>query len=220
MRAESYLTRRRKVWYVRYVKSDGLWAQQSLHFAGSKSLALDKFAAWKETHRLRQADSSTAPLTFAHLAGRYLERALSNGRSTGWVTHQRQHLKGPMAVFFGGTTLITKIARPSVEAYLSELTKTVKRTTANKHRACLRRMFQFAVEQGYLRTSPASDVQRLKHDGSVHSRFLTPDEFKALRGAAENQRAVRASLPSAHGFDGLPRTWTWRSPWPRGRPKL
>ena len=109
-----------------------------------------------------------------------------------------------MAKFFGSTTPIRKIARPAIEGYLSMLTKGVKRTTANKHRACLRRMFQFAVEQGYLASSPAAEVRRLKHDGIVHGRFLTPDEFKRLREVAERQRAAQTAVPTAHAFDALP----------------
>ena len=203
MRADAYLARRRKMWYVRYLTDDGRWAQESLHFAGPKAQALDKLAAWKTAHRVRPTNASVA-LTFAQLAEFYLKRAADDGRSPGWVMHQRQHLHGPMAKFFGATTVIRKISRPAVEAYLSMLTKSVKRTTANKHRACLRRMFQFAVEQGYLATSPAAEVRRLKHDGIVHNRFLTADEFKRLRETAELQRAAQAAVPTAHAFDALP----------------
>jgi len=120
------------------------------------------------------------------------------------VAHQREHLNGPMAAFFGKDTPVTEITHGAIQDYLSGLTKTVKRTTANKHRACLRRMFQFATEQGYVRSSAAAAVQRLKHDGRIHNRYLTPEEFRRLREAATRQRTARVGLPGAHGFDDLP----------------
>jgi len=168
------------------------------------ALARDKFAEWKEEHRRARSQMARDPVTLAELAKEYLDRARTNGQSAGWITHQRQYLKGPMAAFFGKETLITKITRQSIEAYLSRFAQSVKRTTANKHRACLRRMFQFAIEQGYVRTSPAADVQRLKHDGTVHNRFLTAEEFRRLREAAEIQRTARRGLPCVHGFSDLP----------------
>lgn len=180
------------------------WTQESLHFAGPKAQALDKFSTWKMAHQARRANGALEAITFAELGEHYLKRATSDGRSAGWVMHQRQHLNGPMAKFFGSTTRIKRIPRSAIEGYLSMLTKSVKRTTANKHRACLRRMFQFAVEQGYLTSSPAAEVRRLKHDGLVHGRFLTPDEFKRLREVAESQRAAQALVPTAHAFDALP----------------
>jgi integrase len=204
VRAEAYLVRRGRIWYARYVNELGKWMQESLCFRGSKLEARDKFSAWLDGHRRRAAERPRARITLAQLADEYLAHSKTTGKSAGWIAHQRQYLNGPMAAAFGTDTPLIKIGRRDIQAYLARLTVTVKRTTANKHRACLRTMFQFAAEQGYVVSSPAADVRRLKHDGCVHNRYLTRDEFRGLREVAEAQRAARSAILSAHAFEDLP----------------
>ena len=203
MRAEAYLIRRGRTWYARYLNATGKWTHESLQFRGSKMEARDKFGDWREQHRRRPSDRRQ-PITLAQLAEEYLAQAAAIGRSASWIAHQRQYLKGPMAAALGADTRVIKITRRHIQAYLADLTTTVKRTTANKHRACLRTMFQFAADQGYVASSPAADVRRLKHDGCVHNRYLTRDEFRRLRDVAETQRATRSVIPCTHGFEDLP----------------
>jgi integrase len=203
VRADAYLIRRGKTWYARYLTDRGRWTQESLQFRGSKTEARDRFGEWKDRHRERAAERRT-PTTLGQLATEYLAHAKALGRSAGWIAHQRQYLAGPMAAAFGADTLVVKIGRREIQSYLADLTTRVKRTTANKHRACLRTMFRFAADQGYVSSSPAADVRRLKHDGCVHNRYLTSDEYRRLRDVAESQGANRSAIPSAHGFEDLP----------------
>jgi integrase len=168
----------------------GKWAQESLAFRGSKLEARERFTAWR--------------ITLAQLADEYLAHLKTLGRSAGWVAHQRQYLNGPMAAAFGKDTPVNKIARRDLQSYLARLATGVRRTTANKHRASLRTLFQFAVDQGYVSSSPAADVRRLKHDGRVHNRYLTLEEFRRLREVADAQRTARPEFPTVHAFDDLP----------------
>ena len=204
MKAEAYLVRRGTTWYARYVNDLGKWAQESLAFRGSKLEARERFTVWRTERRRRGIDRPRTRITLAQFADEYLAHLKTLGRSAGWIAHQRQYLNGPMAEAFGKDTPLIKITRRDIQSYLARLATTVRRTTANKHRASLRTLFQFAVDQGYVSSSPAADVRRLKHDGRVHNRYLTLDEFRRLREVAEAQRMARSQFPTIHAFDDLP----------------
>lgn len=211
MKAEAYLVRRGTTWYARYVNDLGKWAQESLAFRGSKLEARERFTVWRTERRRRGVDRPRTRITLAQFADEYLAHLKTLGRSAGWIAHQRQYLNGPMAEAFGKDTPLIKITRRDIQSYLARLATTVRRTTANKHRASLRTLFQFAVDQGYVSSSPAADVRRLKHDGRVHNRYLTLDEFRRLREVAEAQRMARSQFPTIHAFDDLPEHCVFRS---------
>lgn len=81
---------------------------------------------------------------------------------------------------------IEALSRPTLEAYLNDLTH-LAYTTHHRHQAILQALFNFAVEQGYLKANPIARLRRRKPDqarGEYESdqviRYLTPEQLQRL----------------------------------------
>lgn len=94
-----------------------------------------------------------------------------------------------------GRSPIEILTRQALQDYLNSLTE-ISYTTHHRHQAIIQALFNFAVEQGYLKSNPISQLKRRKPDqakGEHHSdtviRYLTPEQLAALyRVVASNLR--------------------------------
>lgn len=99
-----------------------------------------------------------------------------------------------------GNTLIDGITREDVEAYLTGLNHLSVRTH-HLHQTVIARMFHFAVERGYIDTSPAafikrrrSDATRGEHRSDEAVRYLTPAQVRTLMRVSDTNPRLHALL--------------------------
>ncbi|MBD1918446.1 MULTISPECIES: tyrosine-type recombinase/integrase [Cyanophyceae] len=85
-----------------------------------------------------------------------------------------------------GQMPIEIITRQTLQDYLSELPN-LAYTTHQRHQATIQALFNFAVEQGYLKANPIARLKRRKpdRDKGEHGtddviRYLTPEQLKVL----------------------------------------
>jgi integrase/recombinase XerD len=81
---------------------------------------------------------------------------------------------------------IEVLTRSTLEAYLNTLSH-LAYTTHHRHQAIIQALFNFAVEQGYLKANPIArlrrrkpDAQRGEHTSDQSIRYLSPDQLKQL----------------------------------------
>jgi site-specific recombinase XerD len=76
-------------------------------------------------------------------------------------------------------------------SYLQE-TKNHQPATVNRRLQALRKFYDFAIEQGWSHSNPASNVQLLSEVVSERSRGLTPDDVDRLLETVRHSRSRRA----------------------------
>lgn len=83
------------------------------------------------------------------------------------------------------------VDRETVEDYLNGLTH-LAYTTHQRHQSILQSLFNFAVEQGYIKANPIARLKRRKpdpdkgeHSSDTAIRYLTPDQLKHLYRAVK-----------------------------------
>lgn len=103
-----------------------------------------------------------------------------------------------------GSCPIEIISRQTLVEYLNSRTD-LKYTTHNKHQAILQSLFNFAVEQGYIKSNPIRGIkQRLptrekgEHYTDEVIRFLTPSQLEILYKAVENDCRLNAIVHLLH----------------------
>jgi integrase/recombinase XerD len=85
-----------------------------------------------------------------------------------------------------GQTPIEIMTRQTLQDYLNEL-PSLAYTTHQRHQSIIQSLFNFAVEQGYIRANPIARLKRRKPDREKGEhgtddviRYLTPDQLKVL----------------------------------------
>jgi integrase len=89
----------------------------------------------------------------------------------------------------------TDITSRSIGQYAEARRQAIKGTTVNKELACIRHMTKKAEEWGYALENPARRVKDLPDDGNIHERYLTPEEYLALRAEARRGLDQKWTLP-------------------------
>lgn len=172
-------------WYLDYRDARGKRIQRVVRHAGSRqeaAIALQR--AVQDVFNTEQGiRAAPKPISFQELSDQYLERyAKINKRS--WKT-DRSYLK-TMTDFFGSTEL-GEISSFQVEGYkASRLNEGIKPSTVNRCLAILRKMFNLAVEWGYLSENQKPKFKLFSEKDNRKERLLTP---------GEEQRLFQASAP-------------------------
>ncbi len=125
---------------------------------------------------------------FSLLFQRFDEYARTNWRSYG----EGKYLLRPLAQYFGDTPL-SQITAWQIEKWKSELRKTLKPNSVNRHLTVLRHMFKKAIEWGFTRVNPTGGVRRFPSDDQ-RNRYLTEDEIPRVLAACKDLEEGRPWL--------------------------
>ena len=94
--------------------------------------------------------------------------------------------------------------RPLLEEYLNSLHH-LAYTTHHRHQAILQALFNFATQQGYLRTNPIAHLKRRQPDASKGEhrsdeiiRYLTSDQLDRLYQAVRSNSRLHAIVALLH----------------------
>ena len=103
-----------------------------------------------------------------------------------------------------GQMPIEILTRQAIEAYLNSLTS-ISYTTHHRHQAILQALFNFAVEQGYIKANPIARLKRRKpdRDKGEHGtdeviRYLTPQQLESLYRLVAHDLRMKALVYLLH----------------------
>ncbi|CAN5729330.1 tyrosine recombinase XerC [soil metagenome] len=137
--------------------------------------------------------------TLATVATQFLQRP---GLAKGTLKAYESTLMPLLAAY--GSWPIDLLERSEVVEYLQSLTH-LAYTTRRKHQATLQALFNFAVEQGYLKANPIvrlkqpkPDPQQGEHTSDDAIRYLTEAQLKCLYQAVELDTRMRAIISLLH----------------------
>jgi integrase len=139
-------------------------------------LELGRLRAEKTAERPRSKDSTLTLATF----GREFMEDYSKPNKRSW---KRDALSLKSLVSFFGEKEIGKIWPQEIERFKARRSSEVSPGTVNRELACLKTMFNKAVEWGWLEKSPAAHVHKLK-EPPPRDRILTAEETARLLDAA------------------------------------
>ena len=135
----------------------------------------------------------------ATVATQFLQRP---GLAKGTLKAYESTLMPLLAVY--GSWQIDLLERGEVVDYLQNLTH-LAYTTQRKHQATVQALFNFAVEQGYLKANPIArlkqpkpDPQKGEHTSDDAIRYLTEPQLKCLYRAAELDNRMTAIISLLH----------------------
>jgi excisionase family DNA binding protein len=168
-------------WYIDYKDSTGKRKQELVSHALTEEeavVALQRKVALVFS-REQGIERKKERVTFVELADIYLEDyAKVNKAVKSWKT-DGYYLKG-MKEFFG-TISVGDISPHDVERYKAHrLKQGVRTSTINRCLAILRKMFNLAVEWGYLQNNPIKRVKFYSERDNLQERILLPEEEKRL----------------------------------------
>ena len=137
--------------------------------------------------------------TLATIATRFLQRP---GLASGTLRAYESTLMPLLAAY--GSWPIDLLERSEVVEYLQSLTH-LAYTTRRKHQATMQALFNFAVEQGYLKANPIvrlkqpkPDPQKGEHGSDDTIRYLTEPQIKCLYRAVELDPRMTAIVSLLH----------------------
>ena len=138
-------------------------------------------------------------ITLAALTTQFLERpGLTNS-----TIRTYEYVLIPLLQLYGRWS-IEIIDHEILLEYLSGLTN-VKFTTHHKHQAVITALFNFAIEQGYIKSNPISRLKRRKpdiglgeHDSDEEVRYLTPAQLNLLYQAVKPDARLNALVHLLH----------------------
>jgi integrase len=144
-------------------------------------------------HKARCAEVAE---TFGELADRFLEREPSrNGR--GWRERTRQERRRIIDHELRpkwGDMRLDEITRAHIMDVLNEIQGRGAEIMANRVRALIHAMLQYAVDSELLDTNPCSGVKKPVRRERTRDRVLTASEIKRLWKALEDERPVVTAL--------------------------
>ncbi len=180
---------RDKIWWMCYKLPTGEYVRESTDTTNKKT-AEDIYAK----QRVAIAENRyldirrPSPVSFNELADLYLERH-AKPKKKSWKECDVVYLRR-LKCFFGHKRL-SEITQEMVEEYIAVRRASIVRKKGdgspqylspaglNRELACLKTMFNKAVEWGKVTVSPCARVKKLKEDNK-RTRFLSEDEMKRL----------------------------------------
>jgi integrase/recombinase XerD len=103
-----------------------------------------------------------------------------------------------------GRLPIEILTRQALQDYLNNLTE-ISYTTHHRHQAIIQALFNFAVEQGYLKTNPIAQLKRRKpdqakgeHRSDTVIRYLTPEQLAVLYRVIASDLRLNALVHLLH----------------------
>ena len=99
---------------------------------------------------------------------------------------------------------IELLDRPTLEDYLNSLDR-LAYTTHHRHQAILQALFNFALQQGYIRVNPIAHLKRRKpdpnkgeHGSDQPIRYLTPEQLQLLYQAVSSDIRLHTIICLLH----------------------
>jgi integrase len=189
------LFKKRGTWWLDYYDADGKRHREKAapSYDVAKLMLRDKLNAIAkgEVTGIRAEG-----IRFADFVNKRYWPAVESTLAPVWAQRSRGMLDDLLDVF--GDTKLAALRREEIERWFSDRLGRVKGSTANKDLTRLKHCLGRAVEWGYLRTSPATKVRKVKEpDG--RTRFLTVEE---------RDRLVNGTDETVKAKDG--RAWTIR----------
>ena len=123
-------------------------------------------------------------ISFAEFVKKY--RALCSVTKTTSTQERDEFTFRHLIAYFKGSTLINKIRREHVEAYISTRLKSVAPSTTNRELDLLKSLLSRAEGLGYLKSSPAKGVKKIPTQ-ATEPRFLNSEQGGLLIGSATGQ---------------------------------
>lgn len=121
-------------------------------------------------------------ITFSEMADLYLEK-YAKVKKRGWKRSDWVFLRRLKPYF--GIHKLSRITPLMIEEYVAERKEDgLKNSSVNRELSCLRKIFNLAIDWGYMTVNPVSKVKSLSEKGSMRERILTEDEEVSLFEAA------------------------------------
>jgi len=159
---------------VREVVRNAQWRGEAL-------IVLQKKVGELFAGRFRSAREGES-MSFTRLADIYIDD-YAKVKKRSWKTDYYL-MKASMKPFFGSMACV-KIRSLDIEHYVKHrLDEGVSKATANRSVQILRRMFNLAIDWGYLAENPASKVKLFSEKDNLKERVLTEDEELRLLDAS------------------------------------
>ena len=142
--------------------------------AAKSKTARDRGEDPAQAKQEKKRESKSAP-TVKEFGEEYLERwAKPNKKS--WKDDERTLTKDVCPVI--GKMKLASVKRRDIVRTIDKIKDRGAEVQANRTLACIRRMFNFAVERGIIETTPASHIKGARE--KARDRVMTRDEIKIL----------------------------------------
>lgn len=167
---------RQNIWYIDYTSLNGKRVRKRV--GPSKDLARLALKA-VEVDLVKGkylGISEPAKMIFEKLCGEYLTYARSN-KTASSLRRDQVSINALLKAF--SSWKIKDITAHDIENYISQRKATLKNSTINREVACIRHMFNKAVEWGYLNNNPLRTVKKLKEPPG-RMRYLNAEEIERL----------------------------------------
>jgi integrase len=129
--------------------------------------------------------------TFAELAALYLERWAAEHKKASSASEDKRMLEADLAAW--NERKLETIGRADVIALLDRIVARGASIQANRTRALISKLFNFAIARGLVEHNPASHIPRPTAE-RTRDRVLSADEIRVLWLAAEHERPKVAAL--------------------------
>lgn len=166
---------RGEIWYIDYIFQGKRFRKRIGKSRKVAELTLKDIEV-KIAKREHLGIQETSKILFDNYAEEYLKFAKTN-KSEKSYTLNITNIKA-LNQFFKGKYL-SGIKPQDIEAFKAERIKTVQPATVNRDLACLRHMFNKAIQWGYLSSSPMKGIKLLKEPPG-RLRFLSKEEATRL----------------------------------------
>jgi len=167
---------RQKVWYIDYTSQNGKRVRKRVgHSKDQARLAL-KAVEIDLVKGKYLGISEPEKMIFEKLCGEYLTYARTNKTASSFRRDQVS-INALLKTF--GNCQIKDITAHDIDYHINQRKVTLKNSTVNREVACIKHMFNKAVEWGYLLNNPLKTVKKLKEPpGRI--RYLNAEEIERL----------------------------------------
>jgi integrase len=186
-----------KTWLVRYYQNDhkrrlglGRWPGMSLADARTAARRYLGQVANGNDPAVAKAEAKREP-TFEELAALYLEHHAAQHKKPRSAAEDARMLRSDVAVW--NERKLSAIKRADVIALLDEIVTRGAAIQANRVRALISKMFNFAIGRALIEHNPAHQIPRPTAERS-RDRVLSADEIRALWLAVKDEPPKVSSL--------------------------
>ena len=167
-------------WYLDYKDANGERIQKVAPLATNQDEAA--YALREEVTREFDAEyrirRETEKISFPDFSAMFLEEYSKIWKKS-WKSDQ-SYLQANLIPFFHERQMVN-IRQADIEKYIVHRKKEgVEDSTVNRELACLRKMFNKAMDWGYLEKNPVARIQFFSEKNNMKERVLTEDEEKRL----------------------------------------
>ena len=167
-------------WYMDYRDVNNKRIQRVAKKAQSKEEALIELQeeVAKEFNKEYGKKRKREKITFRDFSKIYFERYGKKKRS--WERSDKSYLRANLIPYFGHL-LLSEIDSFLIENYISKrIEDGVKESTINRELACLRKMFNKAIDWEFVTENPISKVEFFSEKDNLKERILTEEEEDRL----------------------------------------